>query len=1091
MGDSEKVITYTPEELAEISRIVESISIAGGSPEMPPPPQPSQPVSEPGEASFDEYIGEPEDLDLPAGDFEGLVAEEKGPEVEEFPEEELTLPEEESGIGESLDFEEEKIALDTEDFSEADLTLDESDLADISSEDLQDITDFVQVEEEPAGEIAPPEAKPSARKKPESPLDQLEALTSEEPESLDMSDISDEQFVDEGIREVEPVEAGAADEELAELGEELQFEEEAAELMEKPGEVSLEKDIEVEIPDLADISLDEVDSIPEAAEEDIPDIDLGDLSEEKAAVSDAEGIAGEDELLDTGFDELGAEDLVDLGNIEDVSAEKISATTVQEPEVEAPDLGISEEDLDEIDRIDIGDIEAPERETKGGEEFTIEPLEEEVGMAPPPREVAAEEPLELTEKELKRLKKAILLFNAGLIKAIKDVIVNDLLSPKDTRALVDLILSGKAEDTVHRFLEKKLNRKIERREEGPSGRRVLYARAEYTKEGRERQRRLFKVTKIFGAAAVVAFIITILSYQYLYKPYMAKKLITQGVALIRERGDYKKKPGDYRKAEEIFRDVNENYRENYLPGYTSYGRAYFDVKEYSPALQKFNKAFSINPADIDTLNGLGYFYSRVPDEYYRLIKDNINNWYYKGKKKEMAEKSQLDVAINFYRMVLQRDSENITALFGIGNAYYHQGQYLRAKKYYEDILKADPDSAVGYAGLLNLYIDRDSFAQAATLHARIKDKDMMPELPSALLGKLAEYYLSKKRTDDSSIRIDYGVQSPRIKDEDDNPYPAVISVLNDLVRRDPDYPPLQVHWARLNRAQKNYTVMEKYLDRALDLSPNYFGALHLLGEYYYFTNEPVKAYEYLNRAVNSYKNQPEFTLDDFYRETEDIGKTYAFLGNIFYYFFDKLKYRYGSLEDELIEDNTDRFLNYSIAREKYEEAVNLGFSSPEIRYNLGRIYYMAKLYREALDQWLNLYEEFVTKPELMFALGNAFYHLGNYEAGKGEYLKLVDAFEMDAESITVVQKSNSEHIRIFRTLSAAYNNLGAVYQIQNNESKSGICYWKSIDYAKRLDQENEFARINMARSFNRETKSAPILDEEVPFSIDVYREDLR
>jgi tetratricopeptide (TPR) repeat protein len=82
-------------------------------------------------------------------------------------------------------------------------------------------------------------------------------------------------------------------------------------------------------------------------------------------------------------------------------------------------------------------------------------------------------------------------------------------------------------------------------------------------------------------------------------------------------------------------------------------------------------------------------------------------------------------------------------MLGIGNAYFYQGQYAQAKKYYEDILKVDKNSVIGYSGLLNLYVERDSFPMVATLHAEIREKNMLPDLPSPLLSKLAGYYLDK------------------------------------------------------------------------------------------------------------------------------------------------------------------------------------------------------------------------------------------------------------------------------------------------------------------------------------------------------------
>jgi len=497
------------------------------------------------------------------------------------------------------------------------------------------------------------------------------------------------------------------------------------------------------------------------------------------------------------------------------------------------------------------------------------------------------------------------------------------------------------------------------------------------------------------------------------------------------------------------------------------------------------------------LNKLGYFYSKVPREYYNTMRLNINRWYYPGSDKKREEWSQLDVAIEMYRRVLLRDKGNITALYGIGNAYFYQGQYFKAKKYYEDIVEMEPDSEIGYSGLLNLYIERDVFERVIDVHAQLNEKKMMSQVPSSLLAKLASYYLDKQVAQKSNVRIDYGVQSPRFKDVEDNIFPAVYGVLEALNKRDKDYPPLHLQYARLNRAQNNLKLMKIHLDKAIDLSrsnynADYFGALHLLGEYYYLTKEPVKAYETLNRAIKAAGNPPDFTQEDFYRETERLGKTYAVLGNIFYYYFDKVRMRYGDLEDEVVDQDAERMGNYQIARDKYEKALEEGFESSEVHYNLGRIYYLNRLYQKALDQWLNLHEDFVDNPEIMFALGNAFYHMGSYDAAKGEYLKLVSVYEYEMDKFKIARRDLPGQVKIVQYLSSAYNNLGAVYQAQNNEAKSEISYWKSIDYAQHINSDNEFARVNLARSFKKGGEAGEaILDESIPYSIEYYREDLR
>jgi len=395
---------------------------------------------------------------------------------------------------------------------------------------------------------------------------------------------------------------------------------------------------------------------------------------------------------------------------------------------------------------------------------------------------------------------------------------------------------------------------------------------------------------------------------------------------------------------------------------------------------------------------------------------------------------------------------------------------------------------------VNLYIERDDLPNVLTIHQKLMYREMVPEAPAALLGKLAAYYLGKKRTDDINIRVDYGIQSKMIKDISDDPFPIVKSVLDSLKEKDLDYPPLYLHYARYYKATKNLGLMERSLKTALEKEPNYFGALQLLGEYYYITKEPEKAYKCFNQAISAYNSPPAFAQEDFYFETEKRGDTYLMLGDIFYYFFDKVKYRFGDeLEETELDEDTEKLANYEIAREKYEKSLGDGNKAPELYYNLGRIYYIKGQYEKAAASWRNLYEDFTKNPELMYSLGNAFYYMNNFESAKGEFLKLISVFENKADDIKTIQLEKSDHLMIFETLAAAYNNLGAIYQIQNNETKSNICYWKAIDYAKRIERENEFARVNLARAFRpggRE-KALPLIDRNIPYSINIYSEEMR
>ena len=1070
MAEIDGQIEYTPEQLQEIERIIafvtdqEKISHE--------PVQEERAVSGAEIPAEDIYRGEPEDLDLPTGDLDGLS-------IEDFPEKKVSKefsPEEDISTGEIPAAE----ASVEDELSGFDIDAEPQVKKEPAGETVEDITDLVRDIEEPVsaedmfaeGEIqGETTTDKGAAKKPRSPLEELEALTDGEPESLEFADLAEKTVGEKtGMKEAEP---SFEDMDLGDLA--------ASAEPSKTEGVSLDRTSDTDIPDLSDISLSEPANVKEADTSDIPDIDFSDIgmAEEKPA-----GTVVEEELP-----EPAIEPEPEMESVPEPAAKKGKAPS-----------GIDDVESFHMDDFDIDAETSSAGRGPAEESLIIEPLDEEEEVRPlkknkkekaAPAEEPGEPGEEISDRDFRRLKKAILLFSPPVVHSIRDTIINDRLPGEDTRKLVAMILDGKSENAVRKFLEKKL--KITIAAGGARGNKILASRPEYTREGMERQKRVLDFTRKAIIAAGITFLSTILLYQYVYKPIMAKHTIKKGVALIMTPGDYAETARNFTEAERLFDYSEDNYKKDYIWGYNAYGRAYIDrrePKEYMRALRKFDAAFKIAPRSILTLNNLGYLYSRMPDSVYRLIPaDEIKKYYREGE--EWESKSQLLVSIDFFRRVLVLDKENIDAMVGIGNAYFYQGQYEKARKYYEDILKVDRKSVVGHAGLLNLYIETDNFPKVTQIHFRARDLKILPELPSALLAKLAGYYLDKRRSDKTNVRIDYGVQSPRLVDDEDNTDPAVESVLKALNQKDPEYPPLQYQYARFARVNNNLKVMERHLEKAIKLEPNYFAALHLLGEYYYDTRDPVKAYQNLDKATKAWNNPPEFTQDPFYKETEEIGHTYAVMGNIFYYFFDKVRFNYGSLGDETVDEDMEKLANYGIAREKYETAVKAKYESPELWYNLGRIYYLNQDYGAALDQWGHLYEDFARNPQIMFALGNAFYHVGNIDAARGEYLKLSSVFEYEAERIRRPDPIQQNHTMIYETLSATYNNLGAIYQKLDRFDRSSISYWKSIEFAGRLGGDNEFARVNLARSYREDKRIEPILDENIPYSLPYYREDMR
>jgi tetratricopeptide (TPR) repeat protein len=1072
----------TPVELSEIERIVSQLPggegiQAGDSPAEPSHVSAEEPAFEPYEGAPSEYGGyvneydEPAEETAPTDDFEDITGM-----IHELPESEAEG--ESSTIEPAADF----------DFTMPDAEAEpEEDILIPETPSFGRIDSIEEAEE--------PEEPSGAR----SVLDDLDALTASEPLAVDAQEIPADIYNPSDFDSVSDIPVEKEDE-FPSFGD-TSFEEVQGSEPPASEEPSFGMDFggtTEDLPDLSDISAPDVKGIEEAAPSDIPDISLDSFGS-LGSTMDIEEPVSVAEPKRSSFEDMTSFD---------------SPLIDEEPEIpsmladELPDIPTMGAIDDIISHEPISDMRFDDHQESSRDDMSSMDFGETTSSFAPEIEPESEPDrgggIDLSDSELRRLKTALLLFPPALIRAVKDAILRDTLSESDTRTLVNIVLTGRGENDVRRFLEDKLHTKIDM-SEGTGKRRVLSSRREYSSSSsRERQKVLFKRTRIFAAVAIVLGIGSVLMYNYVYKPYKAKTYISEGVALILKKADIGDEMKNYEKAEALFSKVDNEYVKDYMPGYNRYGRAYFDKKQYGRSLAKLNAAYNIRPYDLDTLNNLGFFYKKVPDRVYEEdLKPNLRKMYYE-KSLPAVERitDKYDVARDFYLKARNIDPKNITALVGIGDVYFQKGEYFKARQYYESILKIDPQSVAGHAGLMNLFIERDSVQEFFTSFAVMRDKELLEQMPSALLAKSAWYLLTKKADGDKNIRIDYGIESERLKDKSDNPYPAVRTILNALHKRDPDYPPLYVMYAKLSIAQKNLKMAKGYLEQAIEHAEKkgqrYFGALSMMGEYYYRIKDPVRSYKYLNESLAALNYPAEFTQDDFYKETEHSGRTKAVMGNIFYYYFDKVTSRFGdnkdeeSLEEGAPAAEASKLLNYDVAMRKYEAAVADGYSSSELHYNLGRIYYLKGLYKNSLTQWLENYEDFVSSPEIMYALGNAFYHENNVESAKAEYQKLISAYEYEAEKIRMVVPSREDHIKVFESLSAAYNNLGVIYLRKGGDTRSNICFWKSIDYANRLGKVNEFARVNLARTVRKagDTRQ-PILDENIPFSVDIYRAEMR
>lgn len=101
---------------------------------------------------------------------------------------------------------------------------------------------------------------------------------------------------------------------------------------------------------------------------------------------------------------------------------------------------------------------------------------------------------------------------------------------------------------------------------------------------------------------------------------------------------------------------------------------------------------------------------------------------------------QTAASIAIYKSVLKEDSKNIDAKFGLATAYHRSGQYEKAKKLYTSILKKQPD----HAGVLNNFLILA--AEEAPDNALIELKKLEKIKPgfSPIPAQIGMIYVKKK-----------------------------------------------------------------------------------------------------------------------------------------------------------------------------------------------------------------------------------------------------------------------------------------------------------------------------------------------------------
>ncbi|MDH5719575.1 MAG: hypothetical protein OEZ13_03045, partial [Spirochaetia bacterium] len=492
------------------------------------------------------------------------------------------------------------------------------------------------------------------------------------------------------------------------------------------------------------------------------------------------------------------------------------------------------------------------------------------------------------------------------------------------------------------------------------------------------------------------------------------------------------------------------------------------------------------------------------------------------------------LGIDYFRRVMTFDVETpafsgnshiSSAVLGIGNVYYNQKDYYRSLEYFDKVVKNDVQNIGGHTGvlksLIQIYRADDNPKPVIQHHNIIKHKLALEEkLPLFMMSRLAEFYIDLP-TDDK-LRIQYNINptdhrtGQALKARAKELLDLIFNTTEeDLYGNQYDGKSFAEGYYQRGRyfrlVTRQMRMAMKQMEYAYKYDPRHFMALNDRAEMLLEINDYNGAIEHLKMALNQLTPENAKMLGD---RSEDETLLYSDKAQIP---FNMGRAMYLSTVRNL--KNTDSWMRIKEV-DKYQTQTDYGIdaisgimdkidsywdktreiglknkdSQAELSYYHGWSHYIRGNYRKALLEWESMEPSLQHKyKNLELGKSHALYHLGVNDAkNRQKYLNaalgylsfLHNEYSNSALGVQNVAAGNAEHIKLFSRLSVIENNLGAIYEIMNNEKKALAHYWNAIEHSKKIARENEISHINLRLSFKRENlekkEAYPLIMDFVP-----------
>lgn len=481
--------------------------------------------------------------------------------------------------------------------------------------------------------------------------------------------------------------------------------------------------------------------------------------------------------------------------------------------------------------------------------------------------------------------------------------------------------------------------------------------------------RFLPVAVMSAIALILVFCISVLSWQFIYKPVTSESLYKTGYAYLQNE--------QYETAVEKFNKAGEYQRKKRW--YFAYARAFRTKKQFTAAEKMYTRL--IYDFNYDKQGGL---------EYADMLSTDLRNY---EKAETILRRSLLDQHVN--------DKDGLLAL---GDVYMNWAdedpeKYDTAVKIYSRLIELYGENDTFLIRMMRYFIRTDNLAEVLNLKEHFSSrlsKIGAPDL-TELSGYLLEKRYNPKPLDSEQLRM-------RIDD--------VRLLLEKAVQADKTVPEAYYNLGRffiynnkLDGAIENLTEAINRFKTAAPMTARrtmqYVDAMRLLGEQLVMQKKYLDAQTLYADALNIYRDYTAFKP---LPPNRNIGKLYADYGDIDYF----ISY------------------NFDSALDSYQHAVKELYNTPSVNYRIGYIQYQQENYQQAIEAISRAYAGKANDKNVMYGFGNAFFKRGDYFAALALYEQLLGALNIQrSRKDYAMSSTRPDDAAFMEQYMHVVNNLGA------------------------------------------------------------------